>query len=47
MPRYPNFEPSIDDCLTIKITYLHQWGHLRPGISIYNVPISGSETAKR
>ncbi len=36
MPHQPNFEPSIDECLTIKISAINSWGHLRLNWDMYN-----------
>ncbi|MCB0549351.1 MAG: hypothetical protein KDD19_17365 [Phaeodactylibacter sp.] len=36
MPRFPNFDPSIDECLTLKISAINSWGYLKPDVDIYN-----------
>lgn len=36
MPRNPTLQPTIDECLTIKISVLNQWGHLKPGLEESN-----------
>lgn len=29
MPKYSNYEQSIDDCLTFRISKLKEWGYLK------------------
>lgn len=36
MPRFPNFEQSINGCLAIKISLFKKWGYLKPGKDIFN-----------
>lgn len=36
MPRYQSFDPTIEDCLTIKISALNSWGYLTPNLNVWN-----------
>ncbi|MCB9299927.1 MAG: hypothetical protein H6566_04705 [Lewinellaceae bacterium] len=47
MPRFPNFDPSIDECLTLKISAINSWGHLKPGLDIYSASYNWSRNGKR
>lgn len=40
MPRHPKFDPSIEECLTIKTSTLKDWGHLAPDLEVYNRSLS-------
>ena len=47
MRRQPNFEPSIDECLTIKISAINSWGHLRLSWDMYNASYIWSQKGKK
>lgn len=35
MPRCPTFDPSIDECLTLKLSAINSWGHLKRDHDMY------------
>lgn len=48
MPRYPNYEQSVDDCLTFKLSKLKEWGYLENDVTFrtYIWSVDGKEIAK-
>ncbi|MEK7253382.1 MAG: hypothetical protein AAB316_01445 [Bacteroidota bacterium] len=47
MPRFPRFEPTIGESLTISISTLKRWGHLKPDVLILNGSFSWSRGGEK
>lgn len=47
MPRYSTFPTTFEDCLQFRINNLRKWGHIKPGVDVWNCRYIWSRRGER